>query len=123
MIRTLRIFFAQKHNRCTEKFVLEELERLINQSNRLISRHCEQKEPLFFNGNNEVFFSLIYDSPALDIFESEQLKRSCLLKLRRSESSRIEVRGKDELLDRIITYKEKFLYSSSTGKQSSWKYI
>ena len=109
----IKNFLCSKANRCTEKVVLGELERLISQSNRLISRHCEQKEPLFNTGSNEVFFSLIYDSPALDIFESEQLKRSCLLKLRRSESSRIEPRQEDGLLDRIIKYKEKFIYSSS----------
>ena len=106
-------FLCPKAKSCTENFVSDELKRLINESNRLISRHCEQQEPLFNTGSNEVFFSLIYDSPALDIFESEQLKRSCLLKLRRSKSSRIAPIVEDGLLDRIIKYKEKFMYSSS----------
>lgn len=100
---------------CTEKLLIKKLKENIQKISREIKDSCETNLPLQKLSQKKILLSLIYDSPALNIFENDSLKNTCLQKLNERE---FQSQGKGELesvLSQILSFKQVNRYSDIVG--------
>jgi len=103
---------------CELSEVIESLKNYVFKISKEIRQACEGTESLAKVSNKEILLSLIYDSPALNIFESDRLKSACLNKINEKEFRRLSGLGLSNLLEKVIRFKQNSSYSEIVGNNS-----
>tara|TARA_B100000925_G_scaffold271612_1_gene234968 strand:- start:2982 stop:4490 length:1509 start_codon:yes stop_codon:yes gene_type:complete len=103
---------------CKIKELLRNMNDLYVLINTEIRALCEETGSLQVMENKQLLLSLIYNSPALNIFESDKMKSACLNKINDKELKKDGRKSLVELMGMVLKFKQSGKFSGVVGNNA-----